>query len=288
MANKRARDRQLAKLAARRQAERHVRQRRRARIVGGVTGLLVIGLAVAGYAALTGDDDTQAGPSPTPPASPAAGPSPKPTVMGTAKNEAEIPTDVACGADAPKAAASGKPQYSNVPPELIDPTVAYTATVSTSCGDVVVELDAANAPIAVNNFVFLARKGFYDGLWFHRNAPGFVIQGGDPLGTGLGGPGYDFTTETNAKLTFARTGYVLAFANSGPDTNGSQFFITIGKQEALDSGGPYTAFGTVVKGQDVVDTINGLKTADNGQGEKSMPLEAVYIESVAIGEGRPK
>jgi peptidyl-prolyl cis-trans isomerase B (cyclophilin B) len=287
MANKRARDRQLAKLAARRQAERRDRQRRRARIVGGVTGLLVIGLAVAGFVALTSDDGTQAQPSDTPTVSPPAGPSPKPTETGTVSNKADIPADVACGAEAPKDAASDKPQYSNAPPQQIDAAKTYTATISTSCGDIVVKLDPAGAPIGVNNFVFLTRKGFYDGLWFHRDAPDFVIQGGDPEGTGGGGPGYAFTTETNGRLTFADNGYLIAYANSGPDTNGSQFFITIGEQGALDPpNGPYTAFGEVAKGQDVVDTINGLKTTQNPgiQGEKSQPLEAVYIESVTIDE----
>jgi len=284
MANKRARDRQLAKLAARRQAERAAQQRRRARIVGGITGLAVIGLVVAGYFAFTGGDDTNAGATPTPSASP-AGPSPKPTETGTVKNQAQIPKDVACGAEAPKDAAGAKPQFSNVPPSQIDPAATYVATISTSCGDIVVKLDPTDTPIAVSNFLFLASKGFYDGLWFHRDAPGFVIQGGDPLGTGSGGPGYGFTNETNEKLTFADHPYLLAYANSGPNTNGSQIFITVGKQPGLDPpNGPYTAFGEVVTGQDVVDTINGLKTTDNGQGEKSLPLEAVYIDSVTIDE----
>jgi cyclophilin family peptidyl-prolyl cis-trans isomerase len=178
-----------------------------------------------------------------------------------------------------------KPQYPSAPPSKIDPAKTYTATIATSCGDIVVNLDPTDTPIGVNNFVYLARQGFYDGLWFHRDAPGFVIQGGDPLGTGSGGPGYGFTNETNKKLTFADYPYLLAYANSGPNTNGSQFFITVGKQPGLDPpNGPYTAFGEVVKGQDVVDTINGLKTTDNGQGEQSLPLEAVYIDSVTIDE----
>jgi peptidylprolyl isomerase len=285
MANKRARDRQLAKLAARRQAERRAQQRRRARIVGGITAVLVVGLAVAGFAMLTGGDDTEAGATPTPSSSASpAGPSPKPTETGTVTNEAQIPKDVACGAEAPKDAAGEKPQYSNVPPARIDPAKTYIATIATSCGDIVVRLDPTDTPIAVNNFVFLADKGFYDGLWFHRDAPGFVIQGGDPTGTGGGGPGYGFTIETNSTLTYADHPYLLAYANNGqPDSNGSQFFVTVGKQEALDPpNGPYTAFGEVTEGQDVVDTINGLKTADNGQGEQSLPLEAVYIDSVTI------
>jgi len=281
MGNKRARDRQLAKLAARRQAERRAQQRRRGRIVA-VSAAVAIGLAGTGLWVLAADDEPAAAPS----SQPAASASSEPESPGTVKNEAAIPSEVACGASAPKDAASAKPQYANPPPQRIDPEAAYTATIATSCGDIAVELDPANAPIAVNNFVFLARKGFYDGLWIHRDAPGFVIQGGDPLGTGLGGPGYGFTIESNAKLRFADHPYLLAYANNGqPDSNGSQFFVTVGEQEALDPpNGPYTAFGTVVEGQDVVDTINELKTADNGQGEQSLPLEAVYIESVTVEE----
>jgi cyclophilin family peptidyl-prolyl cis-trans isomerase len=278
MANKRARDRQLAKLAARRQAERQAQQRRRSRIVGGLTGVVVIGLAVAGFLALTGGDTPKA--SSTPSAS--ASPSPVQSVT----NLASIPSKVACGATAPKDAAGTKPQFPSPPPSKIDPSKTYTATIATSCGDIVVKLDPADTPIAVNNFVFLARKGFYDGLWFHRDAPGFVIQGGDPLGTGTGGPGYGFTIETNKKLTFTDHAYLLAYANNGqPNSNQSQFFVTVGKQSGLDPpNGPYTAFGEVVTGQDVVDTINGLKTTVNPQGEKSVPLEAVYIDSVTIDE----
>jgi cyclophilin family peptidyl-prolyl cis-trans isomerase len=274
MANKRARDRQLAKLAARRQAERQAQQRRRSRIVGGLTGVLVIGLAVAAFAALTGGDTPKASSTPSASASPTS-----------VTNQASIPSKVACGAKAPKDAAGTKPQFPSPPPSTIDPSKTYTATIATSCGDIVVKLDPGDTPIAVNNFVFLAKQGFYDGLWFHRDAPGFVIQGGDPLGTGTGGPGYGFTIETNSTLTFADHAYLLAYANNGqPNSNQSQFFLTVGKQPGLDppNNGPYTAFGEVVTGQDVVDTINGLKTTDNGQGEKSLPLEAVYIDSVTI------
>jgi cyclophilin family peptidyl-prolyl cis-trans isomerase len=282
MGNKRARDRQLAKLAARRQAERRARQRRRGRIVT-IVAVVAIGLAGTGLWVLAADDEPAAAPS----SQPAASASPdRSEPLGTVQNEADIPADVACGASAPRGAASAKPQFAKPPPQRVDPEAAYTATIATSCGEIAVELDPANTPIAVNNFVFLARKGFYDGLWIHRDAPGFVIQGGDPLGTGLGGPGYGFTIESNAKLRFADHPYLLAYANNGqPDSNGSQFFITVGEQEALDPpNGPYTAFGTVVGGQDVVDTINELKTTDNGQGEQSLPLEAVYIESVTVEE----
>jgi peptidyl-prolyl cis-trans isomerase B (cyclophilin B) len=289
MANKRARDRQLAKLAARRQAERRAAQRRRSRIVGAVTAVAVVGFAVAGFALLTGGDGT---PKATPSASvsPSAAATGEPTKTGTVTNQADIPKTVACGASAPKTAGEDKPQYSNVPPQQIDPKKTYTATVATSCGDIEVKLDPADTPIAVNNFVYLAQKGFYDGMWFHRIVAGFVIQGGDPLGTGSGGPGYGFTVESNAKLTYTNTGYLLAYANnSQPNSNGSQFFFTIGSQPNLDPPqGPYTAFGQVTKGQDVVDKISKIPTTANPQGEKSTPLQAVYIDSVTITESKQK
>jgi peptidyl-prolyl cis-trans isomerase B (cyclophilin B) len=267
MANKRARDRQLAKLAARRQAERQIRQRRRARIVGGVTGLLVIGMAVAGYAALTGDDGTQAGPSATPPASPAAA--------------------VACGADVPRSVGEEKPTFDRPPKMTIDPQRSYSARMQTSCGPIELELYPDVAPIGVNSFVFLAKKGFYDGLTFHRIVQDFVIQGGDPTGTGSGDAGYKFEIEIDEKVTFDDGG-LLAYANSGPDTNGSQFFITVGPTPELDAKGDtgYTIFGKVTGGMDVVQTIEAVPTTDNGRGEQSLPLETVYIDSVSIEEPR--
>ncbi|MDX9991894.1 MAG: peptidylprolyl isomerase [Anaerolineales bacterium] len=118
-------------------------------------------------------------------------------------------------------------------------------------GQFVIELYPEKAPITVNSFVFLARAGFYDGTTFHRVLPGFMAQGGDPTGTGGGGPGYEFVNE-DSDLTFDKAG-VLAMANAGRDTNGSQFFITFGPQEFLNGG--YTIFGQVVDGLDTVLNI---------------------------------
>jgi peptidyl-prolyl cis-trans isomerase B (cyclophilin B) len=139
------------------------------------------------------------------------------------------------------------------PPEMkIDPNKQYTATIDTTAGKIVCELYAKDAPLTVNNFVFLAKEGFYDGLTFHRVIKDFMIQGGDPEGSGSGGPGYKFADETkNTPHKFQRGS--LAMANAGPDTNGSQFFITHVVTDWLD--GKHTIFGQVKSGQDVVDKI---------------------------------
>jgi peptidyl-prolyl cis-trans isomerase B (cyclophilin B) len=146
--------------------------------------------------------------------------------------------------------ASGK--WSQPPAMEIDPEKKYKATISTARGDIVIELAPEHAPKTVNNFVFLARQGYYDGVIFHRVISNFVIQGGDPTGTGRGGPGYTFEDETKGNPLKHGTGY-LSMANAGPGTNGSQFFITHSPQPHLD--GKHTVFGKVIEGQDVVDAI---------------------------------
>src|SRR5215216_4449413 len=143
-------------------------------------------------------------------------------------------------------------QYNAAPPMTIDPSKRYLATFKmTNGGEFVAELYADKAPITVNSFVFLARDGYFDGVTFHRVLEGFMAQGGDPTGTGMGGPGYQFENE-DSDLTFDKAG-VLAMANAGRDTNGSQFFITFAPQEFLNGG--YTIFGQVVEGMDVVNSI---------------------------------
>lgn len=189
----------------------------------------------------------------------------------------------------------------------ISQDATYVATLATTCGDIVIELDAQNAPIATNNFVNLAREGFYDGIFFHRVIPDFVIQGGDPQGTGGGGPGYSFEDELDrAEELYAEVeealladlpdvddeplpeellsgGYprgTVAMANSGPDTNGSQFFIAQGDPTQLPAGALYTVFGVVLEGMDVVDDIATSPTT----GAEGMPVEPVVIRSVTIEE----
>jgi peptidyl-prolyl cis-trans isomerase B (cyclophilin B) len=139
------------------------------------------------------------------------------------------------------------------PPEMqIDPVKAYRAVIETNRGILELDFYPQHAPKTVNNFVFLAREGFYDDVSFHRVISDFVIQGGDPTGTGRGGPGYRFEDELKGNPLKHETG-VISMANSGPNTNGSQFFITHSPQPHLD--GRHTVFGKVVSGQEVVDVI---------------------------------
>lgn len=143
-------------------------------------------------------------------------------------------------------------QYPAPPEMTIDPGKRYTATIDTTRGSIVCELFAADAPTTVNNFVFLAREGFYDGITFHRVIANFMIQGGDPTGRGTGGPGYKFRDETVGNPHKHGTGS-LSMANAGPNTNGSQFFITHAPQPHLN--GKHTVFGQVTRGQEIVDAI---------------------------------
>ena len=147
---------------------------------------------------------------------------------------------------------SGK-QWNNPPAMQIDPKKSYSATMETTKGTIEIELAAQYAPKTVNNFVFLAQEGFYDGVSFHRVIGNFMIQGGDPTGTGRGGPGYRFEDEF-AGNPLKHEAKVLSMANAGPNTNGSQFFITHAPQPHLD--GKHTVFGKVTSGHDIVDAIS--------------------------------
>jgi peptidyl-prolyl cis-trans isomerase B (cyclophilin B) len=150
-----------------------------------------------------------------------------------------------------------KKQYSSYPEMVIDPKKSYTAIIKTSRGDIHLDLFAADTPKTVNNFVFLARDKFYDGLTFHRVINNFMAQGGDPNGDGRGGPGYRFEDETRGNSRQKHVAGSLSMANAGPNTNGSQFFICHGPQSHLD--GKHTVFGQVTQGQEVV---NSLKNGD--------------------------
>jgi len=166
-------------------------------------------------------------------------------------------------------------QYAYAPPMLIDKNKQYFATVKMAKGgEFVIQLYADKAPITVNSFVFLAREGYFDSVTFHRVLEGFMAQAGDPTGTGMGNPGYMFVNEDN-DLTFDKAG-VVAMANAGRDTNGSQFFITFAPVPHLNSG--YTIFGQVISGMDVV---NGLTRRDTSK-NPTFPGDA--IESVTITE----
>jgi peptidyl-prolyl cis-trans isomerase B (cyclophilin B) len=156
-------------------------------------------------------------------------------------------------------------QQWNTPPAMqIDPKKKYTANIETTRGTIEIELAPQHAPKTVNNFVFLAREGFYDGVSFHRVINNFMVQTGDPTGSGRGGPGYKFEDETSGNPLRHETG-VLSMANAGPNTNGSQFFITHSPQPHLD--GKHTVFGKVTSGQDVVDSIK--------QGDKMVKVEII-------------
>jgi cyclophilin family peptidyl-prolyl cis-trans isomerase len=258
--SRRTRRKQLDKLAARRAAER--RRRRRQRVVAGtVAGALALGaVGYAGWVFLfSGDEDE--------PARPQAAPSPSPSPS------TELP--VACGAEIPPTASTEKPQYANPPRMRIDPQKEYTAVIDTSCGPIRIELMARETPETVNSFVFLARETFYDGLTFHRVEPGFVIQGGDPSGSGTGGPGYAFEDEIVDRLTFDQPG-LLAMANSGPNTNGSQFFITLGPAEHLN--GMHTIFGRVRAGMSVAREIESLGAPGGSTSAR------IFIERIRIIE----
>lgn len=154
----------------------------------------------------------------------------------------------------------------------------HIVTIKTSLGDIQFETYDADAPKAVNNFITLAEKRFYNGLIFHRIIPGFMIQGGDPKGDGTGGPGYTFEDELNPETESYKEGYkkgVVAMANAGPSTNGSQFFIMLENYPLPNN---YTIFGKVVKGQGVVDTIGKLKTEQNDRPIKPIKMDSVTVE----------
>lgn len=175
--------------------------------------------------------------------------------------------------------ANGK-QYPKPFEQTIDPAKRYTATLATNKGTFDVEFFPDDAPIAVNNFVSLAREGYYDGTPFHRIVSGFVIQGGDPTGTGAGGPGYNFADEPVAK-EYERG--VLAMANAGPNTNGSQFFVVL-KDLRGQLPKNYTIFGKVTSGMEAVDAIAATPVKRARGGENSTPTEDVTLERVSVEE----
>ncbi|NLG65690.1 MAG: peptidylprolyl isomerase [Actinobacteria bacterium] len=166
-------------------------------------------------------------------------------------------------------------KYSAAPAMTIESSSRYLATLHTSLGPITVELFADKAPRTVNNFVFLAREGYYDGVTFHRVIKGFMAQTGDPTGTGRGGPGYCFPDEFHPSLRHDGAG-VVSMANAGPDTNGSQFFITHTATPHLD--GRHSVFGRVVEGLDVVLAIPE-RDPQSAEGP-GLPIEAIEISEV--------
>ena len=173
--------------------------------------------------------------------------------------------------------ALGSKQFKSCPPFEVDSSRQYAAVLHTSKGDVVIQLYAAEAPLAVNSFVYLARQHWFDGVTFHRVIPGFVAQAGDPSGTGRGGPGYIFDNEIQPDLLFDKPG-VVGMANSGPDTNGSQFFITYSPQPQLDGG--YTVFGQVAAGIDVVRNLTPRDPQSGGDLPAGDRILSITIEEL--------
>jgi len=167
----------------------------------------------------------------------------------------------------------------NPPTERLDPTKTYTAILKTTQGNITISLNNLNNPITTTNFVHLSRLDFYNGTVFHRVMRGFMVQGGDPLGTGTGGPGYQFADE---EFVDEYERGAVAMANSGPDTNGSQFFII--HEDQLNLPRNYVIFGKVIEGIEVVDKIADSEVKSSPTGEPSVPVEPTTITSIEILE----
>ena len=194
----------------------------------------------------------------------------------TSPNQAATPAGT--GAETGGAPPARK-QYSAPPAMVIDPSKHYTATINTTKGTMKAELYANEAPLTVNNFVFLSRDGFYNGIKFHRIIKGFMVQTGDPRGDGTGGPGYEFKDEP---VTRDYTRGTLAMANAGPNTNGSQFFIVQQDSPGLQKN--YTIFGKLTEGFETLDAIANTPVGPDANGETSAPQEDVHITSITIDE----
>ena len=197
-------------------------------------------------------------------------------VSACGSNEVEEITETTIQDNKGESTMSDEKVYSSMPEMSIDQSKSYTAVIQTSMGDLTVEFFSDTAPVTVNNFISLSNDGYYDNIIFHRVISGFMIQGGDPSGTGHGEygkfPGYTFEDELNNQQPYEKG--ILAMANAGPNTNGSQFFIM-----HVDYPLPYqyTIFGKVTDGLDVIDTIASVKTAE---GDK--PVEDVVILGVTV------
>jgi cyclophilin family peptidyl-prolyl cis-trans isomerase len=275
--SKQTRKRELDRLRARREAERQRARRRRALLTYGTLGLVVVVAAVAGGLWLTGNDDSPAGAA----ATTAGAATTAPAQFNDARAGAPTaPAQVACGGKIPPKVQH--PTFSKPPTTKVDPDKTYLATLQTSCGDVTIRLDPKKAPETTANFVFLAGRHFYDSTWFHRIVPGGaagigVIQGGDPEGTGRGGPGYAIKDELpSSPAAYGKDS--VAMANSGPNSGGSQFFINF-QDNSKGLRPDYSVFGEVVEGRDVVDKI--AKVPLGGQ-TGDTPTQAVWIDKATV------
>ncbi len=248
------RQRQKAGRQARLQAQQKTQKRKQTlkrAITFGIVALIVVGIAVWISSGSTKKTTASHSSATTKPTTTTTKPAPKggsgDTSLGAITTSSDCPTSFT--------ATLNKPSYPSYPPMTISASKTYTATVTTDVGQFTIQLDPKAAPKAVNSFVYLANQHFFDCIIFHRVIPGFVDQTGDPTGTGSGGPGYQFADELPKAANPQYPNYSLAMANSGPNTNGSQFYVVDGTQgENLAPN--YTLFGKVTSGTSVVDKIN--------------------------------
>jgi cyclophilin family peptidyl-prolyl cis-trans isomerase len=295
VANKKTRNRQLAKQHQRRQSERmqHHRKRQMATIA---VALIVALLGSLGVFLLfsNGDDTAPAASGATGKTAPtgatgetaATGPTGEPGSQTGTVQPAPGPEEVACGGTVPEDALTPKPQFS-APAQVLEEGKTYEAVIETSCGDIVIQLLAEDAPETVNSFVFLTRQGYFDGQRILRIDTSIdVLQGGDPTGTGSGGPGYTIPDELTGDESYGPG--VFAMANAGPGTGGSQFFIITGEDgHLLDDQAAWTIFGTITSGLDVAQAIQEIPIQDPAAGlSGQQPVQAVYLQRVTIRESK--
>lgn len=283
MPNRRTRDRQLAKLAARRAAERRRKRRQRLAAIA-VASALFLGALVFLLVVFIGGRSTTPAAGPTPSATPSSG-------VSASLTPSSSPAGVACGGTVPKAASVKKPSFSKPPKKTIDPKRTYVLDMRTSCGTIKIQLLPDEAPNTVNSLVFLAEQGFFDGQVFHRTVQGFVIQGGDPNSVndpakvGQGGPGYSTVDPPPKGAKYPEGTMAMAKTQAeAPGTAGSQFFIVTGPSAdaALAPGGKgqYAIVGKVVAGLAVATRIEKLPRA--GGATDGRPAQDVYIERVTV------
>jgi len=267
---KRERQRQNREAARAAQLEAARQQKKRQSLIRGSVGfVLIIGLFVL-FAFLHssggGKKSNATAPTTTASSGPTTTTTVNPALAAVQCNDTKPPDN------------PNRPTFTTAPPMTIDVNKKYTATIETSCGKITADLDAKGAPKTVNNFVFLAQKHFFDGLTWHRVVKDFVIQGGDPQGTGQGGPGYQFEDELPKDSPSYKLGS-LAMANSGPNTNGSQFFIVTG-ENGTQLPPSYSRFGMVTGGLEVAQKLESF--AQNPPDPNGKPSRTLYILSITI------
>ena len=277
-ADKRARQKEGRAVARAERVTAYKRTRRRQMIVRALVVAVMIGL-VFGVISFLGRDDGNEDDEAASDDTSTTQPVPTPVEVSIPEVEgcdlARVPEEIA-----------ERPTFDAPPALEIDPAKQYTAVLDTTCGPITIELEAAAAPNTVNNFVFLALQGFYDGLTFHRVVEDFVVQGGDPNGDGTGGPGYQFDDEN------LESGYpagAVVMANSGPNTNGSQFFVVVGDEGGAGLQPSFSKFGQVTEGMHVIERLEQFAdpNANPADPTTQVTVAPLYIFSVSITESDP-